>query len=212
MKNHKKMEARRRQKTADRAKRRKAYTPPKPMPRPQPDTSPIEALKNHWFVLHGLNYLASDYTTGAWSPVADIYADDLQFDQMPSLQDVFVKLADTHFDSQTKTWTPTGRLLAAWLMVAPETMRGIRMALLGHLAQQVTVEQAADELVKPHNPAVWAFFYDQIASRLAQPEGDDAVQSEGSQAVPAAEADAPAPTQSPEGESTTTEHGDTSPV
>jgi len=202
MKDRKQIEARRRKKTAERAKRNKAYTPPprRPVSLPQPNMGPLDELKNRWFVLHGLNYLASDYATGTWTPVADIYAPDLQFDQMPSLQDVFVKLADKHFNDQTQTWTPEGKLLAAWLMVPPETMRGIRMALLGHLAQQFTVEQAADEMVKPHNPVVWAYLYDQIASRLAKHEDADAPQ------------DQPATADAPESEGTTNEHGDTSPV
>ena len=197
MKNRKQIEARRRQKTADRAKRNKSYAPPRaPKPVVKQD-NPLERMKNIWFVLHGLNYLASDYANGTWEPVVDIYGDEIQINQIPSLQDVFVKVADKHFDGQTKTWTPKGKLLAAWLMVPPETMRGIRMALLGHLAQQVTVEAAADELVKPHNPAVWGFFNDQIISHLVQP--DDTAQGE-------------TPAVVPDGEGTTHEHGETIPV
>lgn len=179
MKNRKQIEARRRQKTAARAKRDKAYNPHlKRLVRLAPNTppaqpGPMEDVASRWFVLHGLNYLASDYANGVWSPLVDIYSEDLRPDQVPTLQDVFVQVADKQFDDQTQNWTPLGKLLAAWLMVPPETMRGIRMALLEHIAQQDTVEQVAEQVVKPHNPAVWAFFHDQIISRLAQPDADD---------------------------------------
>lgn len=175
MKNRKQMEARRRQKTADRAKRAKAYTPPpKPKAKVQ-QADPMEALKSLWFLLHGFNYLSSDYSTGEWKPVFDVYADN--FDILGvTAEYVQEHLASNHYDEPTQTWTPKGRLLLAWAGLSPDTMRGIRMALLGHLAQQFTVEQAAEELIKPHHPAVWAFFHDQIVSRLVQPEVAPAVE------------------------------------
>lgn len=177
MKNRKQMETRRRQKTADRAKRSKAYTPP-PKPKAkvqQPD--PMEALKSLWFMLHGFNYLSSDYTTGEWKPVFDVYADD--FDILAVTAESVREHLTPYYDETTQMWTAKGKLLLAWAGLPPDSMRGIRMALLGHLAQQFTVEQAAEELVKPHHPAVWGFFHDQIISRLAQPETAPAVEGEG---------------------------------
>lgn len=198
MKDRKQMEARRRAKTTSRAKRGKQYVaPPKPK-RPLPATAtqedPIEALKNVWFMLHGMNYLNSDYATGTWQPLYDVYADDLT--EMPPIRQVFSEVCAKHYNEETKTWTDHGQLLAAWMMVAPETMRGIRMALLSHLAAEDNVEQAANELVKPHHPAVWAFFHDQIVSRLAKSEE---------------EAPAVAGTE-PSGEGGSLDDGDSSPV
>lgn len=180
MKNRKQIDARRLAKKTSRAKRDKKYVAPVRMAAPKPEKpDPMEALKGLWFLLHGFNYLSSDYTTGEWKPVFDVYADD--FDIL-GVTPEFVQehLAASYFDEATQTWQPKGKLLLAWASLPPETMRGIRMALLGHLAQQVTVEQAAEELVKPHNPAVWAFFHDQIISRLAPPEAaPPAVEGEG---------------------------------
>lgn len=178
MKNHKQIQARQRAKMTKRAKRDKPHVRVDLSPRRAANWKDvagdyIEELKNRWFILHGLNYLASDYATGSWTPVVDLYADDLKMEQIPSLQDVFVQICDKHYTAETDTWTPDGKLQAAWLMVVPETMRGIRMALLGHLSARDNVEGAADELVQPHHPKVWEFFNDQIRSRIVEQESTD---------------------------------------
>jgi len=171
MKNRKQIEARRRQKTAARAKRNKAYVSPSPRKvQAAPAADPIEAYKDRWFVAHGLNYLASDYTAGTWTPLFDIYGEDLEFEKIPTTSQAFYAVIAKHYNTETKDWTPEGKLLAAWLMVAPETMRGIRMALLRHMTVEDNVEAAADELVKPHHPRVWEFFHEQIRSRTILPD------------------------------------------
>jgi hypothetical protein len=173
-KNHKQIEARRRAKTAQRAKRNKAYAKPLVTAGLQRKIvenhldDQLQEMRDRWFLLHGLNYLASDYATGVWSPIApSIYADDFNLDQLPALETIFTSEIAKFYDETTQNWSSQGKILASWLMVNPETMRGIRMALLRHLAQQTTVDQAIEDLVKPHNPSVWGFFHDQIIARLA---------------------------------------------
>ena len=184
MKNRKQIDNNRRNKATKRAKRDKPrQKAPKFLPRMQPDTDPIEDVKNRWFAVHGLNYLASDYTTGEWTPYFDVYGDDLLLEKIPTIQQAFTAVTVKNYDNDTEQWTTEGKLLASWLMVAPETMRGIRMALLRHLTVEDNVEAAADELVKPHNPRVWAFFHDQIRSRTISPDEGDADQSQKAEAV-----------------------------
>lgn len=170
MKNRKQMEARRRKKTEARRKRNKAYRP-QDFSQQLLNGLPLAVAddSNDWFVLTGLNYLNSDYSTGMWQPLFNIYADDDEED-WPSLPDAFVKVKSLHYNDETQTWSEQGKLLAAWLLLDPEAMRGIRMALLRHLAAEANAEQAANDLFEPHHPAVWGFFYDQIVSRLANPE------------------------------------------
>jgi len=179
MKNRKQIDARRLAKKTSRAKRDKKYVAPVRMAAPKAEMpDQMEILKSLWFLLHGFNYLSSDYSTGEWKVVFDVYADNFDLTAITA-DNVSDHLVSNYFDETTQTWHPKGKLLLAWTGLPPDTMRGIRMALLGHLAQQFTVEQAAEEMVKPHNPAVWAFFHDQIVSRLAQPEAVPTAEGEG---------------------------------
>jgi hypothetical protein len=162
-KNKKALENKRRQKTEKRAKRNKAYTHSKPKARSVVSPSPVQLYQNLWFTLHGLNYLNSDYESGTWKPLADIYSDTDP--DIPSLQEVFATIHETHYDKDADQWTPLGKLLAGWCVAGYETMQAIRMALLAHLATQ-SVDDPANELARPHSGLVWEFFHSQIRQKL----------------------------------------------
>ena len=172
MKNHKQIEAQRRDKTAKRAKRKKGYIAP-PLPKHSPVErahDAMEAQKDLWLTLHGLNYLASDFETGTWKPVVDIYAPDYDMNSMPTGQEVLLKLHSEHYDTDKEQWSDLGKLLVAWCSVDPETMRIPCMVLISRLGGQANVAEAVESLVQPHHPKVWEFFQTEIRNRIVIPQ------------------------------------------
>lgn len=101
-----------------------------------------------WWVANGLNYLASDYDEGIWSPVfPEIYDDDFEI-----TVELIKDYLNQHFNAEDNTWTTEGRR-AIGIVMSP-------VQAVYTLAQKCISEARAAE-VDPTTPKcepVWKVF------------------------------------------------------
>ena len=101
-----------------------------------------------WWVANGLNYLASDYDEGIWSPVfPEIYDDDFEI-----TVELIKNYLNQHFNAEDNTWTTEGRR-AIGIVMSP-------VQAVYTLAQKCISEARAAE-VDPTTPKcepVWKVF------------------------------------------------------
>ena len=112
-----------------------------------------------YWVVHGLNMLASDYNEGTWTPVfPELYDDGVQISE-----DAVGAYLVKHYDKDNNAWTTEGRRAVGW---ANSTVTNI------YAVQQKCVAEAEKNGVDPKSPAcgpVWRIFgimRDEIEKRM----------------------------------------------
>lgn len=126
-----------------------------------PSLAVFPEVERTFWMLHGCNYLASDYGQGQWSPL---------------------------FPEIYEGMEPTAEVIATRLkkVATPETLSGAERAILGYAMQPRQNHYAfklnAERLVKaatgdeqfkviacrPHQPVVWKMFHDEILVKAVQ--------------------------------------------
>tara|TARA_X000000950_G_scaffold200081_2_gene240889 strand:+ start:13304 stop:13966 length:663 start_codon:yes stop_codon:yes gene_type:complete len=105
-----------------------------------------------WWVGNILNYFASDYDEGVWSPVfPEIYDEGAELHQ----DDVTAYLTQ-HFNEEEKTWTAEGERAVAICMSPPHAIYAIaQKCLQGCQEKDPDAELELEDIQTAKNDAVW---------------------------------------------------------
>jgi len=110
-----------------------------------------------FWLLHGMNFLTSNYAEGVWSPLFP-EAYETGFDSMDRTT-LLKRLSEAHLDPETNRLSETGTRCFAWMALKPKEMWElvfrIRRSQTHELRDKSWVESR-----KPANPSVWALVYE----------------------------------------------------
>lgn len=162
MKNKNQQEKRRQAKIQRNKQNRNTYkaTPPgKPLVLPKVQL-PIDL--NLWLAC-AINYVASDYETGTWSPVWDEHG----VAPFPERVKLFEAVHEKYWDTEAQAFTGRlGSVLAGWTMLAERTVLGLQIGYLHWMQQHNPDKEAIVSLLTPHDAGVWEFFHTEIRQKL----------------------------------------------
>tara|TARA_Y100000310_G_scaffold91693_2_gene89145 strand:+ start:1972 stop:2493 length:522 start_codon:yes stop_codon:yes gene_type:complete len=152
-------QAKRRQKNAAKAQKRAKNRTHKPRPTqsgPQVTKAQFPEVDRAFWMAHGVNFLASNYGEGEWSPMyPEIYEDGWTPDEAV-LADRLSALADDE-----ENMTPQQRAVLGFALHDPQTH------YIFKLQAEKLIKAAGDETPEatarlPHQPLVWQMFHDEI--------------------------------------------------
>lgn len=103
----------------------------------------------HFWLIHGLNYLHSDFNEGIWSPLYDIYGGKL-----PEVEEVKIKISNKF--TKGNDLTPIGKILGIWLSQTPGELYSIFRNILFSIKK--TTQGAEVLLREPYFPPLWEIF------------------------------------------------------
>jgi hypothetical protein len=123
------------------------------------------ALTEHpWWVAHILNYLASDYDEGKWTPLFEAIYDGHK--RAPNQEQILAKIA-ANYQQDEENLTDLGVLLMGFTLMPPATIYTYRLGLIAHFKEKKLPEV---DTKKPHHPEVWEYMKavaDEIRARTA---------------------------------------------
>ena len=115
----------------------------------------------HWWLAHGLNYLNSDYGSGTWAPICDIYEG-----QTPPSPPELLHSVITKHKIDPENATKQENFLCAWCLgVSNEALYGIIFGLTMTLTKE-NPEMNSEDIRQPHNGKVWEFFDEYVKSKV----------------------------------------------
>ena len=114
-----------------------------------------------WWLAHGLNYLNSDYASGTWDPICDIYEG-----QTPPPPPELLHSVITKHKIDPENATKQENFLCAWCLgVSNEALYGIIFGLTKMLTKE-NPEMDLKDMRQPHNGKVWEFFDEYVKSKV----------------------------------------------
>jgi len=125
-------------------------------PAPKVPKAILDAFKNSlegypWWVVHGLNYLASDYEAGTWTPLFEIY----EGEKPPTRDQVIARILRDHKPEEEPELSPAGLLLMSWTLSPPAAIFTFAEGVKAHLQSK---GRDPEEVRTPHDGDVWHYF------------------------------------------------------
>jgi len=119
---------------------------------PRPEIASFaESIQYPWWVAHGLNYFASDYEAGTWTPIfPNLYEGG---GGVPT-RNAAVSVVQDRFKEGGEL-SERGKILLAWTYTPPAGVFGVRAGLAAFLKKRGKPDLQG---VEPHDPDVWSYF------------------------------------------------------
>jgi hypothetical protein len=110
-----------------------------------------------FWLLHGMNFLTSNYAEGVWSPLfPDIY--ETGFDSLDRTT-IMKRLSESHLDPETNRLSETGTRCFAWVALKPKEMWELVFRIRRSQTHELR-DKSWIESRKPANPSVWSLIYE----------------------------------------------------
>ncbi len=162
MAKNKKVKARNAQKAAQkraekakvRAKTRPKYIPPHLRPQPKSQLDKLLPMKDYIFWLcHGANYLASDYSEGTWDPIFPEIYEGGEVEPEDISRRVQLRYPDD-FADEVVNWGGKAKAVMGWTVQSRESV----FIYVRETWRRLDEDHV--EAIKPHAPKVWSVFHE----------------------------------------------------
>lgn len=155
MKNKKRNHQKRRQKASlKEARRRKSLRPKQPLSAKERLLRAMPDDQLAFWLMHGINYIVSDYDKGLWVPLIEEIYDGKQVDPEEIPRRLIAK-----YGGDPKNWPPEGEAAFGWSVMDRAAVLSYKKKIKEELLKKDPDCDPETLCVQPHNPIVWKVFH-----------------------------------------------------